>query len=230
MRNKTRAYRIITFSFWLTITIIPIIGIIMSVVDPIRFYSAQEEYRQFVVRYGRFTPIAFICLQILQVVITPLSHYSVGYMGGFLFGPVLGSFYNYVGRLIGHISAFYLSRTFGRRVVRRLVPLETLEKYDHIVNHPSLLFLIYFLPLFPDDEISYLVGLSTMRFRMFLLANLFGHVGGSMSLAYLGSGIDTRAPLFWILFLSTLGGFPLLWYLAHRARANSQREDLAKEN
>ena len=34
-----------------------------------------------------------------------------------------------------------------------------------------------------------------MKFRMFFLANFFGHIGGSLGLAYLGSGINTKDPL-----------------------------------
>ncbi len=57
-----------------------------------------------------------------------------------------------------------------------------IEKYDKIFagNSPQgisiqslILFLIYFLPLFPDDEISYIVGASKMKYRIFLLANIF---------------------------------------------------------
>ena len=71
MKNRSKTFRIITLSFWLIVTIVPVIGIIVSIVDPIHFYSVQDEYRQFLDRYGRFAPTVFIFLQILQVVITP---------------------------------------------------------------------------------------------------------------------------------------------------------------
>jgi len=171
--------------FWLVVTVIPIVGIILSLLDPVQFYGTQQQYRSFIQEYGHWAPLVFVGLQAFQVIVTPLSHYSVGYMGGFLFGPLWGSVYNYIGRLVGHVGAFFLSRCIGTTVVKRFVPEQTLQKYDHITNRPLVLFLIYFLPLFPDDEISYLVGLSRMRFRFFLLANVFGHLGGSMSLAYM---------------------------------------------
>ena len=214
--------------FWLIVTIVPIIGIIVSLLDPISFFATQQDYREFITHYGKWAPLFFIGLQVLQVIITPMSHYSVGYMGGFLFGPFWGSIYNYVGRIIGHVITFAISRYIGTHIVQRFVPKETMEKYDKIVDHPTILFLIYFLPLFPDDEISYLVGLSKMRFRLFLIANLFGHLGGSISLAYLGSGINTHGPLFWIILLSTLAGFPVIWYLTKKNLA--KKEALLEEN
>jgi uncharacterized membrane protein YdjX (TVP38/TMEM64 family) len=81
-----------------------------------------------------------------------------------------------------------------------LLDEKTIKQFDRFVSGKDqkgitpqslILFLIYFLPLFPDDEISYIVGLSTMSRRHFILANLFGHVGGAVSLAYIGSGVDT---------------------------------------
>ncbi len=214
IKNSSRYIGLI---FWVLITVIPIIGIILSLIDPISFFSTQEQIREFSSKYDNWAPILFIALQILQVVVAPLSHYSVGYMGGFLYGPILGGIYNYIGRVIGHLIAFGLSRSIGSPIVRKFVPSQTIAKYDKFVsNRADVLFLVYFLPLFPDDEISYLVGLSKMRFNWFLIANLLGHVGGSLSLSYMGSGIDTKDPYFWVLFISTLAGFPILFYLARR--------------
>ena len=154
MTHPRPIFRTAATVFWVAVTIIPIIGIVLSLTDPVKFYDTQEQYRAFSSRYGAWAPVAFILLQALQVVITPISHYSVGYMGGFLFGPLLGGLYNYVGRLCGHLMAFSLSRFGAYRLVARVVPHSTLLKYDSFVNQPMILFLIYFLPFFPDDEIS----------------------------------------------------------------------------
>ena len=164
-------------------------------------------------------PLAFVALQAIQVVVTPISHYSVGVVGGFLYGPYLGGLLNYIGRVIGHLIAFFLARILGRKTAERYVSSKTLERYDKYVSDKSLiLFLIYYLPVFPDDEISYLAGLFKMKFKMFLLANLFGHLGGSLGLAYIGSGIDIKDPLFWIITISVLIGFSLVWWLMRRRK------------
>jgi len=164
--------------------------------------------------FGVVAPIAFVVLQVLQVIITPINHYSVGFIGGFIYGPWLGGLLNYIGRVIGHVMAFTLARIWGRKIADRFVPRDTLDKYDKYVSDKSLiLFFMYYLPLFPDDELSYLAGLSKMKFKIFLWANIFGHVGGSLGLAYLGSGIDTKDILFWFLMVTTLVGFPVVYYL-----------------
>ncbi len=215
MSKLTRA----SFVFWLIVTIIPIVGIVLGVTGVVDFYATQEELRDAMAIFGLFTPIAFVLLQAVQVVITPISHYSIGIIGGFLYGPYLGGLLNWVGRIIGHLVAFFLARSLGRKVASRFVSEKTLQKYDGYVSDKSLiLFLFYFLPVFPDDEMSYLAGLSKMKFRSFFFANLFGHVGGSLWLAYIGSGINIRDTLFLTLTVVSFVAFLLLWWLVIRKR------------
>ncbi|HEY4513510.1 MAG TPA: VTT domain-containing protein [Candidatus Paceibacterota bacterium] len=215
-----------TFIFWLIVTIIPIIGIIISITDPQNFNQAQEVWRGRIVVFGVFAPLAFILIQALQVIITPISHYSIGVIGGFLYGPYLGALYNWIGRMIGHTAAFFIARTFGRKFAEKFVTPETLQKYDKYVSNKSfVLFLLYFLPFFPDDELSYLSGLSKMKFRAFFVAAFFGHIGGSLSLAYVGGGIDTKDPIFWMFIIVSLLIFPLLYWLLKKNKEVSYSEN-----
>jgi uncharacterized membrane protein YdjX (TVP38/TMEM64 family) len=199
---------------WYLLTIIPIILLVLGYVFPTQFFSSQDSIREFVNQFGIFAPLAFILIQILQVVITPFSHYTVSIAGGFIFGTWLGFLYNLIGRIIGTTIAFYLGRFLGRKIIKHVVSPKTIEKYDYYFNKGKLLlFLAYFLPLFPDDEISYLAGFSAIRPRVFLPLMAIGHVSGSLSLAYIGNGIQSiREPMFILLSLITLiGGIWFVW-------------------
>ena len=210
--------------FWVIITIIPVVGIIISLSDPQTFSAAQNIWRSRIENFGIFAPLGLIILQILQVIITPISHYSIGVLGGFLFGPYLGGLYNWIGRTIGHTIAFFIARFAGRRIAEKFISPDTLSKYDKWVSDKSLvLFLLYFLPIFPDDELSYLAGLSKMETKRFIVANLLGHIGGSFSLAYVGAGINTKDPLFLIMIAVTFIIFIVFWWLTRtnkKIRAN----------
>ncbi len=208
--------------FWVIITIIPIAGIMISLLDPISFYSTQEEYRLKIEAFGVFGPLFFIFLQAAQVILTPINHYAVGIAGGFLYGPYLGGSLNWVGRIIGHLVAFFISMKYGRKFINKYVSEETIKKFDkYVSNQYLILFLVYFLPFFPDDEISYLAGLSKMNFKKFAITNLLGHTGGSFLLAYAGAGVERNDPIFWILIGLTIIGFPLIWWLFLKSRQKS---------
>lgn len=215
--------------FWALLTVIPTLGIIFSLTDPIAFQAERGEWQEWIGQFGVLGPAVFVLIQIIQVVVTPISHYTVGVIGGFLYGPWLGGLLNWIGRVAGHSIAFYLSRRYGRSLMNRFIDESTRQRFDRLVggNNPGsvqliILFLIFFLPFFPDDEISYIVGLSRMPFRSFIIAALLGHTGGALSLAYAGSGIDTNDFLFWFLTVVTLMGFPVIWLLLRRRGANTE--------
>ncbi|MFH1452123.1 MAG: TVP38/TMEM64 family protein [archaeon] len=200
---------------WYLLTVIPIILLILGYIFPSTFFGSQEAIRNFVNQFGVFAPLAFIMLQIIQVVITPFSHYAVSIAGGFIFGTWQGFLYNWIGRVIGTATAFYLARIFGRKIIKHVVKKETIQKYDYIFEKGKiLLFLAYFLPLFPDDEISYLAGLSAINPKIFLPLMIIGHISGSLSLAYIGNGIHSvKEPMFIFLSMITLiGGIWFAWH------------------
>lgn len=216
--------------FWVAITVIPIIGIILSIFDPLSFYGTQAEAQDFAQRFGAWGPLVFILIQAVQVVVTPISHYSLGYMGGFLYGSVWGTIYNYIGRLIGHLAAYFIAVRFAEPLVRKWVPASTLDRYQHVVSkRADMMLVMYLLPLFPDDELSYMAGLGRMPFRSFLVANLFGQLGGSLGLAYIGSGINTKDAVFWVLLIMVVSGYPLLWFLGRRSKVKSAEPRLPSE-
>ncbi|MBT7928724.1 TVP38/TMEM64 family protein, partial [Candidatus Peregrinibacteria bacterium] len=188
---------------WYIITIIPIVLLILGYIYPSSFFGSQEAIRDYVNQFGVFAPVMFIILQIAQVVLAPISHYTVSIAGGFIFGTWLGFLYNFIGRVIGTAIAFYIGRYLGRKIIKHIVKPETIKKYDYYFDKGKLLlFLAYFLPLFPDDELSYLAGISALKPRIFLPLMIIGHVSGSLALAYVGNGIKSvKEPLFIILSL-----------------------------
>ena len=191
---------------WHILTFLPIVLLILGYVFPLSFFSTQEEIRSFVLSFGFFAPLVFIMIQVLQVIITPFSHYLVGLVGGFVFGIWWGFLFNWIGRVIGTVIAFYLGKKYGRKIIRNVVKKDTLNKYDYMFEKGAfLLFLAYFLPLFPDDELSYLAGISSMKSKIFIPLIMLGHLGGSLGLAYMGNGIKSvTEPMFIVLSLSAL--------------------------
>lgn len=212
--KKKKLFKLV---YWVLL-IIPLILLILGYIYPISFFSNQELIRNYVNSFGNFAPLIFIGLQILQVVFAPISHYVVSIAGGYIFGVWFGFLYNWIGRVIGTIIAFYIARFIGKKIVSKVVKKETQEKYDYLLNKGKLLlFLVYFLPLFPDDEISYLSGLSKISAKWFIPVIIIGHISGSLSLAYIGNGIKSITdPLFIILSLITLIGGILFIYFYNK--------------
>ncbi|MDD2478180.1 MAG: hypothetical protein PHW45_04370 [Candidatus ainarchaeum sp.] len=71
---------------WWAIILIPILFLIYGYIYPSTFFSNQEIIRDYILSFGSFAPLAYILPQIVQVVITPINHYVIGILGGYIFG------------------------------------------------------------------------------------------------------------------------------------------------
>lgn len=134
-------------------------------------------------------------IQVGQNIIAPIAHYPILLAGGFVFGPVLGFLYNWIGTSVGTILIILLTRKFGRPLVNKMVSQKFIEKYDYIIQKlsPFGLFLIYALPIFPDDEISYIIGVSAMPVKSIIFAIILGKIPGA-SLSFMGDKVVGGMP------------------------------------
>jgi uncharacterized membrane protein YdjX (TVP38/TMEM64 family) len=151
------------------------------------FLVDKEAVRTIVSNYGIFAPMIFILIQICQNIFAPIAHYPILIAGGFIFNPYLGTLYNWIGTVIGTYLVILLARKFGRPLVNKMVSKKFIDKYDHLIQKlsPFGLFLILALPIFPDDEISYLIGVSSMPLKHIIFAILLGKIPGA-ALAFIG--------------------------------------------
>lgn len=79
---------------WYLVVFASIALLALGYVFPSQFFSSQESIRSFVNQFEIFAPIVFIVIQVIQVVIPPISHYAVSISGGFIFGTWQGFIYN----------------------------------------------------------------------------------------------------------------------------------------
>ncbi len=173
--------------------------------------------RGVVERFGVFAPIAFIGLQILQVVFAPIPGQVLALAGGYAFGPVLGTVYSLIGATIGSAIAFSLSRHFGRPAVERLIHPETLAAFDaFLADHGRLaVFLVFLLPGLPDDTLCFAGGLTSLPLRELVALSFIGRIPGYALLALAGGRLATHRP---VEALAILGVVAVIAMVAYRYR------------
>lgn len=160
-----------------------------------RFFASKKQVKAFLQKFGPYAPLAFILLQALQVVISPIPGEATGFLGGFLFGTGLGFFYSTIGLSLGSAGAFWIGRRLGLPLVRRLVAEGTYHRFDLLAHTGGeLLTLVLFLiPGFPKDILCFLLGVSPQPFRTFLLLTTFGRMPGTWLLSIQGARVrDAR--------------------------------------
>lgn len=150
-----------------------------------------ERLRALVEQAGVFGPLVFIAVQFLQILIAPIPGQVVGIAAGALFGPWTGTLYSILGSFLGMLAVISLSRKLGRPFVERFVDQKTLQKFDYLINNngPIVFFLIMLLPVFPDDLICYIAGLSNVKIRTLVLLGTLGRIPTTLVSALIGAGI-----------------------------------------
>lgn len=151
--------------------------------------TSKNRLLQFIKENRIHAATIFIGLQIVQVVAAPIPGEVTGFVGGMFFGPVWGVVYSTIGLTIGSWIAFMLARLLGRPLVERMVSIETIQRYDYVMQHKGLLlaFLMFLIPGFPKDFLCYLLGLGHMRQRDFLLVSATGRLLGTILLTIGGT-------------------------------------------
>lgn len=163
--------KIFTFSITIFITIIVLYAIKSGI------FQDKNLFIDYIKNYGAFAPMCFIILQIIQVIF-PIIPGAFSCLAGVLaFGPIPGFIYNYIGLLIGSCIAYFLSKKYGLNLIKKIFKKETIDKYLKYIegNYSFKIFLIaIILPGFPDDLLCYIAGISSIKFKQFLLIILVG--------------------------------------------------------
>ena len=181
--NKNLAFRII-----LLVLLIGLCVFLFVHFDLYLFFKDKDRIIKFV-NTSRYDELAFIAIQIVQVVVAVIPGELSGFIGGYLYGPIRGTIYSTIGLTIGSWLAFMLARFFGEPLLEKAVKKEVFEKFDHFMEHKGLLvsFLLFLLPGFPKDYLCYIMGVSRIPTSTFIIISTIGRFFGTMMLSISGN-------------------------------------------
>ncbi len=130
-----------------------------------------EALRSYIAGFGGTAIFIFILFQFLQVVILPVPGSVSVAVGVALFGPLRCSLFSFIGILLGSIVAFFIGRVVGYKAVCWIVGKDDLDKWLKKMKGKDylLLSIMFLLPLFPDDILCFVAGLSSMTWTYFII-------------------------------------------------------------
>lgn len=179
------------------------------------FFTHKRKIINFIKDFHPYDVVAFILLQILQVIAAPIPGELTGFIGGYLYGPFLGTVYSTIGLTLGSWLAFGLAHFFGMPLIERVVKQDIIEKFDHFMEHQGVLvsFFLFLIPGFPKDYLCYIMGVSRMQFWVFLVISAVGRLLGTIMLSITGSSARNGNYLLLSLFvLAGIGVFVAAYY------------------
>jgi uncharacterized membrane protein YdjX (TVP38/TMEM64 family) len=154
----------------------------VQVIKLYHLYQDHQEFKKVISSFGAYAPLAYILLQVLQVVIAPIPGGAIEFLGGVLFGVKAGFIYSIIGLTMGSWLAFSLARIFEKVAVEKFVSERTRKKFDYLVEHEGVIlsFILFLIPGFPKDALCYILGLTPMHLGIFLIISTIGRIPGTL--------------------------------------------------
>lgn len=140
-------------------------------------------------------PLGFLILlamQFMQIVVAFIPGEVVQMAAGMMYGPWLGAAVILLGCIISSAFVFAVVHRLGAPFVRDMVPTKYLDKFNAFEESGKLsivVFILFLIPAMPKDTFTYLVPLTNMRMRDFLILSNVGRIPGIVISTYAANGL-----------------------------------------
>lgn len=136
--------------------------------------------------------LAFLGVQIMQVVIFIIPGEFVEIISGMIYGTWAGYALCAVGVFIGTVLIYGLVKWLGYDFITRLIPEERFKKLAFLKksnNMDYLVFLLFLIPGTPKDVLTYFVPFTKMKLSKFLGLSTLARIPSVLSSTFAGSSL-----------------------------------------
>lgn len=156
--------------------------------------TSVEGLRKIVSNFGVWGWLIFILLFVLSSTLlcfipgTSATFIAVSII---LFGAFKGFLISTLSVFLSSSLMFFIGNTFGEKVAIKLVGKDALEKAQNLLDLKSkmLLPLMFLFPIFPDDALCLVAGMTKMKFWYFSIVVAIFRTIGIATICFLGSGL-----------------------------------------
>lgn len=141
---------------------------------------------------GAVGVLILLGLQLLQIVVAFIPGEVVQVAAGMLYGPVFGTLIILLGCVISSAFVYTLVHKLGAPFVQAMVDQKHLVKFYEFERSGKLnlvVFVLFLIPGMPKDVFTYLVPLTNMRMRAFLILSTVGRIPGVIISTYAAAGL-----------------------------------------
>lgn len=177
-------------------------------------------------KMGIWAPILYILIYaIATICILPSTPLNL--TGGAIFGSVWGTIWTSIAAILAAMLSFAFSRTIGRNLVEQKLAgrWQSLDREMHQGGF-FYMFAIRLLPLIPYGIVNFAAGLTSIKFRDYLLGTLLGTVPGILPFVMMGAGLTALKqgdilPMLVALALTGMLVGTATWYRRHHRSSRS---------
>lgn len=165
------------------------VAILIAGIALVVFYRdvlSVEQLEQWLEDAGTAAPLLFMLIYILGTVFF-LPGSLLTLLGGALFGPVWGTFYNLTGATIGAMLSFIAARYLASDWVANKTGGRMKQLIKGVENEGwRFVAFTRLVPLFPFNLLNYALGLTKIPFMQYSIATYICMLPGAIAYTYLG--------------------------------------------
>ena len=131
-------------------------------------------------------------MQFLQVVVAFIPGEVVQVAAGMMYGPWGGAAVVLAGCIISSAFIFFIVHKLGAPFVRAMIPekwMGKLEDFEETDKLDVMVFVLFLIPGLPKDVFTYLVPLTDMSMRNFLVLSTVGRIPGILMSTLAADGL-----------------------------------------
>lgn len=151
--------------------------------------NSVSKFRNFILSLGFWGRSVFVLFQFLQVTLIPIPSPILIIAGSIIYGWAQATILSLAGILMGSAFAFFLGKVFGKKLVRFMVGKEEEKKWSKFLSNCKFSFVIMMLlPMFPDDILCLVAGLTDMSWTFFMVTQFITRPIGIFTVSYFSNG------------------------------------------
>lgn len=179
---------LIAFFVLMAVVCVAIAPLILELTEP----GGVERVVQGVRNAGPGGVLILLGMQFLQVVVAFIPGEVVQVAAGMMYGPWGGAAVVLVGCVISSAFIFFIVHKLGAPFVRAMIPekwMGKLEDFEETDKLDVMVFVLFLIPGLPKDVFTYLVPLTDMSMRNFLVLSTVGRIPGILMSTLAADGL-----------------------------------------
>lgn len=173
----------------------------------LRAVQDPAQFRDWVDECGILGKIVFFGMMYVQTVIAFIPGEPLEIAAGYAFGAFPGLIITMLAQTAGSITVFLFVRKYGMKLVEVFVSREKIASMRFLRDEKRLEILTFFIfltPGTPKDALCYFVGLTPMRFGVWILISFFARIPSIITSTIGGNALGVgRLPMAVIVFAAT---------------------------
>jgi len=181
--------------------------------DLLSMISDRERIATAIHQYGSWGPIILTLILGLQVFLAVIPGHAFIIAGGYVYGLFFGALITQISTVAASQIAFLLTRKHGRPFVNRMAPAHVIDHWNKLAEKQGCIFFFFsfILPIFPNDLMSFIAGLTSISPKKFFAANFFGRLPCAIFITLIGShGVEMPIG-FWVVVVILIIGLCISW-------------------